>query len=204
MMNRSNVRVFIGGALVLLGVLMLLERLGVIRFAVAIFWGVLFFLVGAYFLYRFAVNGSREWWALIPGFALIGMGASALLPGNWSGLAFLGFLGISFLAVYLNNRGRWWAIIPAGVLITLGVTAVLTDAYNVQGTGGIFFLGLGLTFLLLAVLASLQWAYIPGVVLLLMGVLLGYSQFTGLINYVWPAALILVGLLLIFQFTRHT
>ena len=203
-MNRSNVRVFIGGALVLLGVLMLLERLGVIRFAVAIFWGVLFFLVGAYFLYRFAVNGSREWWALIPGFALIGMGASALLPGNWSGLAFLGFLGISFLAVYLNNRGRWWAIIPAGVLITLGVTAVLTDAYNVQGTGGIFFLGLGLTFLLLAVLASLQWAYIPGVVLLLMGVLLGYSQFTGLINYVWPAALILVGLLLIFQFTRHT
>ena len=202
-MNRSNVRVFIGGALVLLGVLMLLERLGVIRFAVAIFWGVLFFLVGAYFLYRFAVNGSREWWALIPGFALIGMGASALLPGNWSGLAFLGFLGISFLAVYLNNRGRWWAIIPAGVLITLGVTAVLTDAYNVQGTGGIFFLGLGLTFLLLAVLASLQWAYIPGVVLLLMGVLLGYSQFTGLINYVWPAALILVGLLLIFQFTRR-
>ena len=108
-MNRSNVRVFIGGALVLLGVLMLLERLGVIRFAVAIFWGVIFFLVGAYFLYRFAVNGSREWWALIPGFALIGMGASSLLafiPGNWSGLAFLGFLGISFLAVYINNRGR--------------------------------------------------------------------------------------------------
>jgi len=36
-----------------------------------------------------------------------------------------------------------------------------------------------------------------------MGVLLGYSQFTGLLTYVWPAALILVGLLLIFQFTRR-
>jgi hypothetical protein len=205
-MNRSNIRVFIGGALVILGVLMLLERIGVIRFAVAIFWAVLFLLVGAYFLYRFAMNGNREWWALIPGFALIGMGASAIvsavLPGNWSGLAFLGFLGISFLAVYFNNRGRWWAIIPAGVLITLGVTAVLTDAYGARETGGIFFLGLGLTFLLLAVLASLQWAYIPGVILLLMGVLLGYTQFTGVFNYVWPAALILVGLLLIFQFTR--
>ena len=205
-MNRSNIRVFIGGALVLLGVLMLLERIGVIRFAVAIFWAVLFLLLGAYFLYRFAMNGNREWWALIPGFTLIGMGVSAVLPGKWSGLAFLGFLGLSFLAVYLNNRGRWWAIIPAGVLITLGVTAVLTDAYGAREgareTGGIFFLGLGLTFLLLAVLASLQWAYIPGVILLLMGVLLGYTRFTGVFNYVWPAALILVGLLLIFQFTR--
>jgi len=185
---------------------MLVDRIFEISFAVEIFWGVLFFLVGAYFLYRFAVNGSREWWALIPGFALIGMGVSSLLafiPGNWSGLAFLGFLGIGFLAVYLNNRGRWWAIIPAGVLITLGVTAVMTNGYDIPQTGGIFFLGLGLTFLLLAVLASLQWAYIPGVILLVMGVLLGYSQFTGLLNYVWPAALILVGLLLIFQFTRR-
>jgi purine-cytosine permease-like protein len=79
----------------------------------------------------------------------------------------------------------------------------MTNGYDIPQTGGIFFLGLGLTFLLLAVLASLQWAYIPGVILLVMGVLLGYSQFTGLLNYVWPAALILVGLLLIFQFTRR-
>ena len=69
-------------------------------------------------------------------------------------------------------------------------------------TGGFFFLGLGLTFLLVAVLAAMQWACIPGVILLLMGAALGYTSMNGALNYVWPAALILMGLLLIFQFVR--
>ena len=61
------------------------------------------------------------------------------------------------------------------MLITLGIVAALTDMYGARETGGFFFLGLGLTFLLVAVLASMQWAYIPGVILLLMGVALGYT-----------------------------
>lgn len=201
-MNRINFRILIGGALILLGVLMLLQRFNIFNSAVDIFWGVMFLAGGIYFLYRFTLDMRGEWWALIPGFALIGIGASSVLPGRWSGLAFLGFLGISFLAVYLTDRQRWWAIIPAGVLITLGITSVLTNVYGARETGGFFFLGLGLTFLLVAVLASMQWAYIPGVILLLMGVALGYSPTVGALNYVWPAALILIGLVLILQFTR--
>ena len=201
-MNRINYRIFIGGALILLGVLMLLQRFNIFSYAIDIFWSAVFLAIGIYFLYRFALDMRAEWWALIPGFALIGVGASIVLPGQWSGLAFLGFLGISFLGIYLSNRQRWWAIIPAGVLITLGVIAALTDMYGARETGGIFFLGLGLTFMFVAVLASMQWAYIPGVILLLMGVALGYTPLAGALNYVWPAALILMGLLLIFQFTR--
>jgi len=201
-MNRINFRILIGGTFILLGILMLLQRFNIFSAAVNIFWGVIFLAGGIYFLYRFILDMNGEWWALIPGFALIGVGASAVLPGRWSGLYSLGFLGISFLAVYLSNRQRWWAIIPAGVLITLGITAVLTDTYGARETGGFFFLGLGLTFLLVAVLASMQWAYIPGVILLLMGVVLGYTPVSGVLNYVWPAALILMGLLLISQFVR--
>ena len=201
-MNRINFRTLIGGALVLLGVLMLLQRFNIFNSAIDIFWGVVFLAGGIYFLYRFALDRRGEWWALIPGFTLIGIGVSAVLPGRWSGLSFLGFVGISFLAIYLSDRQRWWAIIPAGVLITLGITAVLTTLYGARETGGFFFLGLGLTFLLVAILASMQWAYIPGVILLLMGVVLGYTPFAGALNYVWPAALILTGLLLIVQFTR--
>jgi hypothetical protein len=201
-MNRINFRILIGGALILLGVLMLLQRFNIFSGAVDIFWGAIFLLGGAYFLYRFVLDIRGEWWALIPGFALIGVGASVVLPGQWSGFSFLGFLGISFVAIYLSNRQRWWAIIPGGVLITLGFVAALADMYGARETGGIFFLGLGLTFLLVAVLASMQWAYIPGVILLLMGAALGYTPFEGALNYVWPAALILIGLLLIFQFVR--
>ena len=201
-MKRINFRILIGSMLILLGVLMLLQRFNIFSGVVNMFWSVIFLAGGVYFLYRFALNIRGEWWALIPGFALIGVGASAVLPERWSGLGFLGFLGISFLGIYLSDHQRWWAIIPGGVLITLGIVSVLANGYGGRETGGIFFLGLGLTFLLVAVLASMQWAYIPGVILLLMGVALGYTPFAGELNYVWPAALILMGFLLIFQFTR--
>jgi hypothetical protein len=201
-MNRINFRILLGGALILLGALMLLQHFNIFSGAVDFFWCVLFLACGAYFLYRFALDMRGEWWALIPGFALIGVGASIILPGEWSGFGFLGFLGISFLGIYLSDRQRWWAIIPGGVLITLGVIAALSNLYGARETGGFFFLGLGLTFLLVAVLASMQWAYIPAAVLLLMGVALGYTPLAGAFNYVWPLALILVGLLLIFQFAR--
>jgi len=163
---------------------------------------VIFLLVGLYFLYRFTLDRQAEWWAVIPGLVLIGVGALIILPGHWSGFAFLGCIGLSFLAVYMTNRHRWWALIPAGVMITLGVIALLSDVYGLRETGGLFFLGIGLTFLLVATLASMQWAYIPGVILLLMGVALGYAPRAGALNYIWPAALILMGILLIFQFAR--
>ena len=203
-MKRLDFRILIGAGLILLGLLMLLQRFGLFRGAIDLFWGLIFLGGGAYFFYRFANNMRGEWWAVIPGSALAGMGADSLfsgLFGNWGGLFFLGFLGLGFLAVYLSGRDRWWAIIPGGVLITLGIVSVLDHAYGAQETGGFFFLGLGLTFLVLAVAASMQWAYIPGVILLVMGALIG-SPFIGAMNYIWPAALIGGGLLLIAQFIR--
>jgi hypothetical protein len=203
-MKRIDLRIMIGGGLVLLGLLMLLERFGLFHGAADIFWGLIFLAGGIYFFYRFANNTSGEWWALIPGAALAGIGVDSIfsgLFGNWGGFFFLAFLGLGFLAVYFSGRERWWAIIPGGVLLTLGVISVLGNIYSGVETGGFFFLGLGLTFLLVAVLASLQWAYIPGVILLIMGALIG-SPFAGASNYIWPAALILGGVLLILQFMR--
>ena len=204
-MKRLDFRILLGAALVLLGGLMLLERFGLFTGAASIFCGLVFLAGGAYFLYRFALAPNAEWWAVIPGSALAGIGVSSLLPGHWGGLFFLGFLGAGFFVVYLTSRNeRWWSLIPGGVLVTLGVISVLTNVFGARETGGIFFLGLGLTFLLVAVLASAQWAYIPGLILLLMGAVLGYTPFGGYLNYVWPAALILAGLILIFQFARRS
>ncbi|MBI1855017.1 MAG: hypothetical protein HYR93_04000 [Chloroflexi bacterium] len=203
-MKRFDFRIWVGAGLILLGILMLLERFGLFRGAADLFWGLVFVAGGAYFLYRFAANMRGEWWAAIPGFALLGIGADGLLShvvGDWSGFFFLGLLGAGFFAVYLSDRGRWWALIPGGVLVTLGFVSVLTDVYGARETGGFFFLGLGITFLLVAILASLQWAYIPGVILLAMGAVLG-SSYAGALNYIWPAALILAGLALILQFLR--
>ncbi|MEW5828921.1 MAG: hypothetical protein AB1846_08550, partial [Chloroflexota bacterium] len=103
-----------------------------------------------------------------------------------------------------TDRERWWAIIPGGVLLTLGAVSALDDLTGME-TGGVFFIGLGLTFLLVAILPGprqMAWAFIPAAVLLVMGLLMG-TPFFGLTEFVWPAALIVGGILLIFFYFRR-
>lgn len=203
-MKNVDFRVWIGAALVLLGGLMIAEKFGLFHAAIDVFWGIVFMAGAAYFLLQFISNPRGRWWAAIPGFALAGLATESLLPrslGNLHGLPFLGALGVAFFAVYLSGRERWWAIIPGGTLITLGVIAAVSNGVRGEQTTGLLFIGLGVTFLLVAVLASMQWAYIPGVVLLALGGLLG-TVFAGAFEFLWPAALVLAGLFLVIQFVR--
>jgi hypothetical protein len=204
-MRRIDPRLLIGSLLILGGLLTLLDNFGVIRNASGIFWGLVLGLGGLAFLYLYLTNTSN-WWALIPAFALFGMAASNFLPSSlkaWNGLMFLGGLGFAFWAIYFTGRERWWAIIPGGVLLTLGVISVL-DNVSGRDSGGLLFLGLGITFLLVAILPApinRSWAIFPAAALLVLGALLG-TPFKGLADYVWPAALFIAGAYLIFNFFR--
>ena len=113
---------------------------------------------------------------------------------HWSPI--LGGIGLSFLAIYLVERANWWALIPMGVMATLALVAGLDEAQVGIETGAIFFIGLGVTFGLVALSSGrqgdLRWAWLPAVVLLAMGVLL-LATAQDLIRYAWPLALILVG-----------
>ncbi len=183
---------------------MLLARIGLFGRAIEFFFALIFLAGGAYFIWRFSSSPRWEWWAAIPGFALAGIGLDNLMrsaAGDFHGMFFLGTLGLGFFAVYLSGRQRWWGIIVGGVLITLAFTSMLAGMLGVNETGGFLLLGLGLTFLLLAVLASVQWAYVPAICLLALGALVGTAS-TSTFNYLWPAALITAGLLLILQFAR--
>ncbi len=205
-MNRWAVRVWIGVVLIVLGFLMLLERFGLFQGVAGLFWSVLFLGVGVWFLYRFATHTRSEWWAAIPGFTLLGLGAETILPhslSNWSGFLFLGAIGIGFFAVYLSGRQRWWALIPGGVLLTIGLVSSVGNTDNGFEVLGLLLLGIGITFLLVAVFASLRWAWIPGLILLLIGAVIGIP-FGGSLNYAWPIALIAGGVLLIVQFLRQS
>jgi MFS family permease len=153
------------------------------------------------------VSNRTQWWALIPGVTLVFLSGmiivEAFIPQvseALGGVLVLGGVGVSFLVVYLANRANWWALIPAGVMMTLAVVSVMGNLYGDRyETGGVFFLGLGLTFLLVALLpnpqGSMKWAYIPAVILGIMGVLL-LATAAPLVNYFWPIALILVGAVL--------
>jgi len=206
-MKRFDIRVLLGGGLMLLGGLLFLEQFNLLQGASGLFWGVVLAVLGAFFLRVFFQQPGSNWWALLPAFALFGMAVDNFLPERWEawgGLFFLGGIGLAFWAIYFTDRSRWWAIIPGGVLLTLGVTGVLDDFLKMDGSGGVFFMGLGLTFLLVALLpnpvTNTRWAYIPAAVLVLMGALVGSREMAGLANYVWPLALIVVGLGLIAGF----
>jgi hypothetical protein len=99
------------------------------------------------------------------------------------------------------------------VLSTLAIVAGF-DELNIRGidTGGLFFLGLGGTFLLLALLTGQRgerqtWAFIPAAVLLIMGLLIGTPWlgriWFGYLDNLWPVALILVGLFWVLRNLTH-
>ena len=116
-----------------------------------------------------------------------------------AGSAFLGSIGVGFALVYLANRALWWAIIPGGVLSTLAVVAALDEVGDTGlDSGGVFFIGLGLTFLLVALLPHrseerLTWAFIPATVLIILGVFVGIGL-ERFFNLLWPVVLILIGI----------
>jgi hypothetical protein len=201
-MKRIDYRILVGSALILGGILLLLDQTGVMKGAIELFWAGVLAIGAAICLFWFFSDQSK-WWAAIPGFALAGMAVSTLLLDRigWGGLALLGGIGAGFWAVYFSGRERWWAIIPGGVLVTLGVTSVMSEAYSVMDSGGVFFVGLGLTFVLVALLARMRWAFIPAAVLLLLGILLG-TPFVGVIGYLWIGVLLVAGVILVISALR--
>ena len=163
--------------------------------------------VAVSFWYVYLTDRVQRWWAIIPGGVLTALSllivASAFFEG-YSGAIVLGGIGLTFFIVYLTNPvERWWALIPGGVLATLAGVTIAAEKFGGFQTGGFFFLGLALTFLLVAVLARMQWAYWPALVLGIMG-FLGLVSLLNVANYIWAVALIAGGGYLIFRyFTRR-
>ena len=205
-------RLLWGGLLVLAGVLFLAQNLGILEIT-EFFWALVFAITGGFFLYLFALN-RVNWWTLIPGSTLLGLGALAFVNWvapeigiAWGGSIVLGGIGLGFLLIYLAAHQNWWALIPAGVLFTLALAAGVDQASSGIDPAGLFFCGLGLTFAMVALLPTpsgdMRWAWIPCLALLFIG---GIFLLKGqnLLNLVWPAGLILLGGFLVFRALRRT
>jgi len=214
-MKNTKGYIVLGIVLIGLGVLALLQNLGVLNLldllpyitidAGDVFGTLLVTLLfaggGLIFLVVFVVNLHRNWWAVIPGFTLMGL-AALIAFGNRMGEAgagmFLGAIGLSFLVIYLVRREFWWAIIPAGVLLTLAVMVPVISAFPGAPMLGpaLLFFGLALTFLLVYLLPSEEerrrWALWPAGVLAVIGVMLLLSL-GNLLNILWAVALIVGG-----------
>jgi hypothetical protein len=78
------------------------------------------------------------------------------------------------------------------VLTTLAGTTIAAKSFSDFQTAGFFFSGLAITFLLVALLAGMRWAYWPAAALGVLGIL-GLVSLLQVANYVYAIALIAAG-----------
>jgi hypothetical protein len=67
----------------------------------------------------------------------------------------------------------------------------------------VFFVGLALTFLLVALLARMRWAYYPALALGVIG-LFSLLAIGGIANFVWAGILVIAGVYLIIRYFRSS
>ncbi len=208
-MNKKTSRIFFGVLLIFIGALIFLSQFFHFDITGTVIAGI-FVLVGIAFLIVYLRN-PQNWWALIPGFTLAGIGG-LIAMGEWlpkvtdvfGGSFFLLMIGLSFLIIYLTHKEFWWAIIPAGALFTLALVAFVANFDGILA-GSVFFLGIAATFAVIGLMPvgkQDKWPWIPAGICAAIGLLisLGSSIMTSsFLRYFWPAALFLGGIYLIFR-----
>ena len=204
-MKRVTASTITGLILVGIGVLLMLENFDMLGPFRDVVMAIVFGAGGIACLGIFASRPEARWTA-IPGFillglaALLGLQAAGFEAPTWGGSLFLGALSLGFWAVYLAERTHWWPIIPGGVLLTLAVVAGIAPGTNGIIAGTVFWLGLALTFGMLFLVGAphprATWPLIPAGVSMVLGIAT-FGSFAGWIDIIWPAALIVGGLLLV-------
>jgi hypothetical protein len=208
-MNSKFWRLLVGILLVLAGVIFLIQQifdLPIGGLIIAMFFAV----AGGTFVYV-VIRDHKNWWAVIPGFTLLGLAAliasGDLFPAfsnRFGGSLFLGSIALSFIAIVLIKPSNWWAVIPAGVLTTLALVAGMRGGHG-MAQGGLFFLGIGATFAALGLLPVGQkekWPWIPAAICLILGTLIMVGSgalVDSVFGWVWAAAFLGVGLFLIIR-----
>ena len=78
-MGRLEARTAWGILLIAVGILFLMQSVGIIPAGIGLIWASLFALAGLAFLFVFLANHQRNWWAIIPSFTLLGIAGTITL-----------------------------------------------------------------------------------------------------------------------------
>ncbi len=217
-MKNKDISLIVGGFLIVMGLVLLLQNFGFVMFGalLTLFWASAFAIGGAIFITVF-IRDQNNWWALIPGFTLLGLAIMVgfdLIASDYASVLgapiFMASIGLGFFAVYAAQRENWWAIIPGGVLMSIAAMIFLEEAFPGPEWVGVMFWGMAATFALLAILPvqqeKMHWAFIPAVVLFLIGAFfllpsLGTTPFT-ILSILGPIAMVGFGLYILYRIVR--
>jgi hypothetical protein len=216
MKNWRGLSLLLGAVLVIGGIILLLGNIGVFELG-DLFWGLVLGAVGIFFILLY-FQDRRQWWAWIPGITLLSiallLAMQQIFPStgfDLGGVIVPAGIGLSFLIIYLTTRQHWWAIIPGGVMVSIAAMILLQGVFpadwEMAGVG-VFFLGLGLTFLALAQVdtpnGKMKWPWIPGGILLAMCfIFIMVGSAAEFFPYIGALALIVVGVFLLWRALRR-
>lgn len=210
----KDYRNILGLILILAGILLGLQELGVFTGSTrdAIFTAA--FGLTSVLLFSIFLSDRRRWWAVVAALTLMGLAITSLLDmvapnlGNEvGGPVFMGLMAFGFILIYILDRRMWWAIIPGGILLSIALVA-LFDEMNTPlpfEPGGVLFMGMGVTFLLLALVRDngkrLGWGVYPGVPLFIFGLAIAFGS-QAMWSVIGPLMLIAGGAFIIFNSLR--
>ena len=205
-MKRTAVYILAALLLIAVGVLLLLQNLNVVSANLNQYvWAIIFAAGGVVFLIVYAASRLVNWWAVIPGIVLLALGGLVEFGnelGDWAGILFLASIGLAFIIIYLTNRAFWWALIPGGVLVTTAIMARLATFLREVELIGLLFLGLAVTFLVVALVPTpqgrMRWALWPAGATLVVGIILSLTS-TSVLNWLWAVILIAAGGFLVYR-----
>jgi hypothetical protein len=205
-MKRTAVYILAALLLIAVGVLLLLQNLNVVSANLNQYvWAIIFAAGGVVFLIVYAASRLVNWWAVIPGIVLLALGGLVAFGnelGDWAGILFLASIGLAFIIIYLTNRAFWWALIPGGVLVTTAIMARLATFLREVELIGLLFLGLAVTFLVVALVPTpqgrMRWALWPAGATLVVGIILSLTS-TSVLNWLWAVILIAAGGFLVYR-----
>ncbi|MDH5507542.1 MAG: hypothetical protein OEZ02_10005 [Anaerolineae bacterium] len=205
-MRKLKLQKLLGTLLIISGGLLLLQKFNYLQGNFGNIFLALSFGFTGYIFFRFYITHRSQWWSMLISLIMFSLAITNILSliqpdlSNLYNLSVSYFVvGLGFLLIYISNRLHWWAVIPSGLLFTLGAISLVENSPppGIE-TGGVLFLGLGITFLLLSFLPTpygrVRWALYPALPLLLIGTFLTFEQTSSYLDYTWPAIIILAGL----------
>jgi hypothetical protein len=197
--KRSNQTWLIGGLLIALGVVFLLNQL-IPGLFTGLIWAAAF-AIGGLVVYGWYLANKSQWWVLIPAYVMwcvasyILLGTTmSFLRGEVIGAWVMATIGFPFLYVYLRNRLQWWALIPAYTMGAIGLLILLSMILNgLQVAAYVMFAIAAPFFFVYLRNREHWWALIPGSIMAFIGMMFALAGAA----YLIPALMIVAGIFLL-------
>jgi hypothetical protein len=202
-MKNKVLNIFWGIVLILMGGLVLAERLDWIDFRLFSdnFWAVVFAIASAFFFLSYFLSGVQRWGWLFPAFIFAALAftlwmAIADLDGSFLGAPILAAVALPFYVGFALDRSRWGLLIPAWVMTVLTVITLFADRAAGEWIGALFLFSVGLPFLIAYLRdRSRKWALIPAWIMI---VLAAITLLANLVSGEWIGGLFMYAVALPF------